>query len=136
MRPAQWIEAQDVKQISADRVGTGDIIDGPDGPSTVVDILKENGFLRFDFAEGKGNRCYSGVNSGDKVLLLKKSTDEYHGGFIVNTQGEVVMTGAYIVKVGAQKVRVVDVNGREHRINRSEIRHIIGQFTLVLNSAD
>ena len=130
------MQAQTVKQIRADQVGIGDVIDGPDGLSTVVDILGKNGLLRFDFAEGKGNRCWSGLSSDEKVLLRKKSTDKYHGGFIVNTQGEVMMSGACVVKVGPQEVRVVDVDGRDHRINRQDIRHIIGQFSLMLNPAE
>lgn len=127
---------QSAKQVLAIEVGIGDIIDGPDGLSTVVGIEKEDGLLRFNFAEGKGNRCWSSLRNDERVALHKQSAEDLHGGFLVNTQGKVVMSGACIVRVGDKEVRVVDVYGSEHHIKKSTVRHIIGQFTLTLNPAD
>lgn len=130
------MNTQSVKQIPANQVGIGDIIDGPDGLSTVVNIERHDGLFRFDFAEGNGNRCWSGLRSNERVPLHQKSTEEYHGGFLVNTQGEVMMPGACIVKVADKVVTIIDVHGAEHRIKKSAVRHIIGQFALTLNPAD
>ena len=47
----------------ANQIMVGDVVDGPDGKSTVISVRNLLGvdMLQFDFAEGRGNRCWSGI---------------------------------------------------------------------------
>lgn len=61
--------------IRASEVQVGDVILGPDGTSTVVGIRTEQGLLKFNFVEGVGNHCWSGLLPEERISRYRKSTD-------------------------------------------------------------
>ena len=112
----------------------GDVVDGPDGPSTVIGIENKNGSLNLDFAEGKGNRCWS-VFSEEDVRRLKLSDNTSLQGFVVDRNGSVIQNEVVEVHFqnnGYLQIVSCDSKGtpRINLIPKSKIGHITGYFRI------
>ncbi|MGD0977165.1 MAG: hypothetical protein ABR875_02640 [Minisyncoccia bacterium] len=118
--------------VRASEIRVGDVIDGPDGSSTVSGIrLDDGGYLCFDFAEGRGNRCWTALRFHHTVTRLQKTECNIPGGFAVGHDGQVMIRDiGSVIADGTTQVEINIIDGGLKKINRSKISHIIGNFTL------
>lgn len=122
----------------ANEVKVGDVIKGPDGKSTVIGIRDDQGWLDFNFAEGRGNRCWSGLLPTEEVTRLKRTDSDMPLGFVIDNDNQVVLSNVFeVVDTGASiKVRSYSNNSdvEETSFHKKAVNRLMGNFTYTLNS--
>ena len=125
----------------ASKVMVGDVIDGPDGRSTVISVRNIPGIdmLQFDFAEGRGNRCWSGLRPTEKVTRLEKTFFDMPLGFVVGRNNEVKISGVFEVVDKGKNLQVnhflSTVITRTTLVPKKDVNRIMGEFTYTLKPA-
>ncbi len=120
-----------LEQVIATEIKHGDIIHGPDGKSTVTCIQDGGHLLKFDFAEGKGNRCWSAVPKNCIIGRYRKTDCPIPCGFAVDHKGEVVESYIGEVHDGGIILMITRTDATTSKLRKKDIHHISGNFNML-----
>lgn len=128
-----------MKYCRASEIKVGDVINGPDGKSTVVGIRNTPNRLHFDFAEGRGNRCWTGLIPTEEVPRLKRTDSDMPLGFVIDNDNQVVLSDVFeVVDTGNSiKVRhyINNSDVEETSFDKKSVNRLMGNFIYTLNPA-
>lgn len=132
-------------QCYASEIRVGDVINGPDGKSTVVGIssipwINCTNLLRFDFAEGSGNRCWSGLSPTERITRVERTAFTVPFGFVVGNDNQVILSGVFGVVDMGESIEVHHFSRRPldmevTSFHKKTINRVMGEFTYTLNPA-